>query len=164
MDQTPGATLRVLFLCTHNSARSQMAEGLLRGLGGPRFEVASAGTVATHLRPEAIIVMAELDIDITRQTSKTLERYLNEPWDEVITVCDNANDACPFFPGGRNRRHWSTPDPAGEGDEETRLAAFRSARDALRARIERELLAGDRGDASAMPQPSSSVSTPLTRP
>lgn len=132
---------RVLFLCTHNSARSQMAEGLMRALGGPTFAVASAGTVATRVRPEATTVMAELGIDISGQTSKTLERYLQEPWDEVITVCDEANDACPLFPGGRSRRHWSTPDPAGvEGDDATRLAAFRSARDSLRARIEQELL------------------------
>ncbi len=137
----PEQRTRVLFLCTHNSARSQMAEGLLRALGGQQFEVASAGTVATRVRPEAITAMAELGIDITGQSSKTLERYLHEPWDEVITVCDDANDACPMFPGGRNRRHWSTPDPSGvQGDEETRLAAFRSARDSLRARIEAELL------------------------
>jgi arsenate reductase (thioredoxin) len=134
---------RVLFLCTHNSARSQMAEGLLRALGGERFAVASAGTVATAVRSEAIAVMAELGIDLTGQQSKTLEQFVGEPWDEVITVCDEANDACPFFPGGRNRRHWSTADPAAvTGDEAARLAAFRTARDSLRARIERELLAG----------------------
>jgi arsenate reductase len=133
---------RVLFLCTHNSARSQMAEGLLRSLGGSAFVVASAGTVATHVRPEAIAAMAELHIDISDQTSKTLDIYLHEPWDDVITVCDDANDACPFFPGGRHRHHWSTPDPAGvQGDEATRLAAFRAARDSLRARIEADLLA-----------------------
>jgi arsenate reductase len=118
-----------------------MAEGLLRALGGARFSVASAGTVATRVRPEAIAAMAELGIDIGGQASKTLDIYLGDPWDEVITVCDDANDACPFFPGGRNRRHWSTPDPSGaQGDDAARLAAFRSARDSLRARIERELL------------------------
>lgn len=138
MDTTPA---RVLFLCTHNSARSQMAEGLLRALGGERFTVSSAGTVATAVRSEALAVMAELGIDIAGQQSKTLERFVGEPWDEVITVCDEANDACPFFPGGRNRRHWSTADPgAVTGDEATRLAAFRTARDSLRARIEAELL------------------------
>lgn len=140
MHTTPA---RVLFLCTHNSARSQMAEGLLRALGGEHVTVVSAGTVATAVRPEAIAVMAELGIDIAGQQSKTLEQFVGEPWDEVITVCDEANDACPFFPGGRKRRHWSTADPgAVTGDEAARLAAFRTARDSLRARIERELLAG----------------------
>lgn len=138
MDPTPS---RVLFLCTHNSARSQMAEGLLRTLGGERFVVVSAGTVATAVRPEASAVMAELGIDIAGQQSKTLEQFVGEPWDDVITVCDEANAACPFFPGGRKRRHWSTADPSAvTGDEATRLAAFRAARDSLRARIESELL------------------------
>ncbi len=133
---------RVLFLCTHNSARSQMAEGLLRVLGGGRFEVASAGTEQTRVRPEAIAVMQEAGIDISAQTSKTLERFLGEPWDEVITVCDSANESCPVFPGARRRRHWSIADPSGiAGDDEARLAAFRRARDELRRRIETELLA-----------------------
>ncbi len=138
-DQQPK---RVLFLCTHNSARSQMAEGLLRGLGAGRFEAFSAGTVATRVRPEAIAVMQELGIDITGQSSKTLERYLNVPLDEVVTVCDQANDSCPVFPGSVVRRHWSIDDPSGvQGSDEERLAAFRAARDELRQRIERELLA-----------------------
>ena len=133
---------RVLFLCTHNSARSQMAEGLLRSLGRDAFEVASAGTMATQVRPEAIAVMREIGIDISTQTSKTLDRFLPERFDEVITVCDNANETCPVFPGARNRRHWSIDDPAGvQGPEAERLAAFRGARDALRQRIETELLA-----------------------
>lgn len=133
---------RVLFLCTHNSARSQMAEGLLRELGGDQFEVFSAGTVATRVRPEAIAAMRELGIDITGQSSKTLERYVSEPLDEVITVCDQANDRCPVFPGKVQRRHWSVDDPSGaQGSDEERLAAFRAARDELRQRIERELLA-----------------------
>ena len=133
---------RVLFLCTHNSARSQMAEGLLRSLGWGVFEVASAGTMATRVRPEAIAVMREIGIDISTQTSKTLDRFLPERFDEVITVCDNANETCPVFPGARNRRHWSIDDPAGvQGPEAERLAAFRGARDALRQRIETELLA-----------------------
>lgn len=132
---------RVLFLCTHNSARSQMAEGLLRHSGGEGFEVHSAGTVATRVRPEAIAAMRELDIDISGQQSKTLERYLQEPFDEVITVCDDANETCPFFPNAHNRRHWSIPDPSGvAGSDEERLTAFRQARDMLRQRIENELL------------------------
>src|SRR5205809_6311040 len=93
------AKRRVLFLCTHNSARSQMAEGLLRHLAGDRFEAYSAGTEATRVRPLAIKAMAELGIDISRQKSKTLDRYLNEPFDRVITVCDDANESCPLFPG-----------------------------------------------------------------
>ena len=103
---------RVLFLCTHNSARSQVAEGLLRHLGGDQFEVYSAGTEATQVRPLAIRAMAELGIDISGQQSKTLDRYLGEPFDEVITVCDAAAEACPIFPGARRRRHWSFPDPS----------------------------------------------------
>ncbi len=132
---------RVLFLCTHNSARSQMAEGLLRGMAGDRFEVFSAGTEATHVRPEAISVMAEIGVDISAQESETLGRYLGEPLDLVITVCDDANEACPFFPGARERLHWSFPDPSTvTGDYEERLRAFRNVRDALRARIEGELV------------------------
>lgn len=131
--------LRVLFLCTHNSARSQMAEGLLRNLAGDRFEVFSAGTAATRVREEAISVMAEIGVDISGQESKTMERYLGEPFDYVITVCDDANEACPIFPGARERLHWSFPDPSrAEGKE--RLSVFRKVRDEIRARIEIELV------------------------
>lgn len=136
-----GMKRRVLFLCTHNSARSQMAEGLLRALGGDTFEVASAGTEQTRVRPEAMSVMQELHIDISGQTSKTLEQFLGGDWHEVITVCDQANEACPIFPGAKHRRHWSIDDPSKVvGSEEERLAAFRRARDVLRSRIEAELL------------------------
>jgi arsenate reductase len=132
---------RVLFLCTHNSARSQMAEGLLRHLGGDAFAVYSAGTEATRVRPLAIRAMAELGIDIGGQASKTLDRYLGEPFDVVITVCDEANEACPVFHGARERRHWSFPDPSkATGMEAEQLAAYRAVRDAIRARIEAELL------------------------
>ncbi len=118
-----------------------MAEGLLRSLGGGRIDVFSAGTVATSVRSEAIDVMSELGIDISAQTSKTLDRYAGEPFDDVITVCDDANDSCPVFPGARRRRHWSIDDPSRVvGPEEIRLAAFRTARDELRQRIEHELL------------------------
>src|SRR5215470_11676587 len=114
----PASKQRVLFLCTHNSARSQMAEGLLRRLGGDRFEPFSAGTQATHVRPLAIRAMAELGIDISNQASKTLDRYLAEPFDAVITVCDQANEACPVFVGAGQRLHWSFPDPSkAEGGE-----------------------------------------------
>ena len=132
---------RVLFLCTHNSARSQMAEGLLRRLAGERFEVHSAGTEATLVRPLAIRALAELGIDISGQESKTLDRYLGEPFDAVITVCDQAAEACPIFPGARERRHWSFPDPSrASGSEQEQLAVYRQVRDAIRERIERELL------------------------
>jgi len=136
-----GGRLRVLFLCTHNSARSQMAEGLLRHLAGDRFEVASAGTEATSVRPEAIQAMDEIGADISTQKSKTLGRYVSQPFDFVVTVCEDANEACPFFPGARNRLHWSLPDPSkAAGGEQERLAVFREVRDDLRSRIEAEIL------------------------
>jgi len=139
-----GDRARVLFLCTHNSARSQMAEGLLRHLAGDHFEAMSAGTEATHVRPLAIRAMEEIGIDISGQESKTLDRYLEESFDYVITVCDDANEACPFFPGAANRLHWSFEDPSRvEGSEEERLAVFRSVRDRIRERIEDDLVRGD---------------------
>jgi arsenate reductase len=156
-----GPSLRVLFLCTHNSARSQMAEGLLRGLSHNSVAAFSAGTVATRVRPEAIAVMHELGIDVSGQTSKTLERFVNEPFDVVITVCDSANEACPFFPHGKARWHWSIEDPSqAQGTDEERCAAFRAARDDLRRRIEGELLPYLYGEAPAM-LPSGN-STPFT--
>ena len=133
-------------MCTHNSARSQMAEGLLRHLTEDRFEAYSAGTEATHVRPQALRVMSELGIDISGQESKTLDRYLGEPFDYVITVCDEANEACPFFPGAAERLHWSLPDPAAaEGTEEERLEVFRSVRDRLKDHIVGELVNGRGG-------------------
>ena len=132
---------RILFLCTHNSARSQMAEGLLRHLAGDRFEAHSAGTEATHVRPLAVRAMGEVGVDISGQESKTLERYVEEPFDYVVTVCDDANEACPFFPGARNRLHWSLEDPSqAEGSEDERLTVFRRVRDEIRERIEQELV------------------------
>jgi arsenate reductase len=139
------ARQRVLFLCTHNSARSQMAEGLLRHLAGDRLEAVSAGTQATSVKPEAIQAMAELGVDISGQSSKTLERYLGEPFDHVVTVCDDANEACPVFPGAKSRLHWSFRDPSrAEGSEEERLEVFRTVRDEIQARIREELLDGGR--------------------
>jgi arsenate reductase (thioredoxin) len=138
-----GDRARVLFLCTHNSARSQMAEGLLRYLAGDRFEAMSAGTEATHVRPLAIRAMDEIGVDISGQESKTLERYLDEPIDYVITVCDDANEACPFFPGAQNRLHWSFEDPSrAEGSDEERLAVFRRVRDGIKDRVQAELANG----------------------
>ncbi len=120
-----------------------MAEGLLRALGNGTFTAYSAGTVATHVRPEAIAVMRELGINISSQESKTLHRYLQQPSDTVITVCDSANESCPVFPGARRRRHWSVDDPSQvQGSASERLAAFRQACDDLRGRIEAELLSG----------------------
>ena len=135
---------KVLFLCTHNSARSQMAEGLLRHLAGDRFEVMSAGTEATHIRPQAVRAMDELGIDISAHESKTLDRYLGQPFDYVITVCDQANEACPIFPGARRRLHWSFEDPAqASGTEEERIRVFQSVRNAIKEHIETELLPKD---------------------
>jgi arsenate reductase len=132
---------RVLFLCTHNSARSQMAEGLLRELGGDRFEAFSAGTEATSVRPLAIQVMAEIGIDISGQQSKRLDRYLGEPFDAVITVCDAANETCPVFFGAKQRLHWSFPDPSqAKGSEDAQRGVYRAVRDAIRARIATELI------------------------
>ena len=125
-------TKRVLILCTGNSARSQMAEGLLRSSGGNRFEVFSAGTKPGSVRPEAIAVMAELGIDISTHRSKHVREFEGQHFDYVITVCDNANESCPVFSGETERIHWSFPDPAAvEGSEVERLAAFRRVRDAL---------------------------------
>ncbi len=136
-----GKKPRVLFLCTHNSARSQMAEGLLRAIAGARFEVHSAGTEATLVRPLAIRAMEEVGLDITGQESKTLDAYLDQPFEYVITVCDDANEACPFFPGAKNRLHWSFEDPSrAGGSEEERLALFRRVRDEIRERIEQEFV------------------------
>src|SRR5215471_10058940 len=119
-----------------------MAEGMLRAYGAGRFEAFSAGTEATHVRPLAVRVMAELGIDISGQESKTLDRYVNQPFDAVITVCDQANEACPVFFGARQRLHWSFPDPSkAEGNEDQQLEVYRQVRDAIRERIERELLA-----------------------
>lgn len=139
------AARRVLFLCTHNSARSQMAEGLLRHLGGERFEARSAGTEATRVRPLAIAAMDELGIDISTQTSKTLDPYVNDRFDYVVTVCDDANEACPFFPNAGHRIHWSLSDPSkATGTANEQLAVYRTVRDDLRARIESELLQPER--------------------
>ena len=128
---------RVLFVCTHNSARSQMAEALLRDIAGDAFDVASAGPEATRVRPLATRVMAEAGFDLRGHTSKTLDRFVSAPWDFVITVCDSANESCPVFPAAATRLHWSFPDPSrAAGTEEQQLAVYRSVRDAIRARLE----------------------------
>ena len=127
---------KVLILCTGNSARSQMAEGLLRQLAGDRFEVESAGTIASFVRPQAIAAMAEIGIDISNHRSKCLDEFLDDPFDYVITVCDNAKESCPVFPGRAERIHWSFDDPAeADGDAVAQLAVFRRVRDEIKARL-----------------------------
>jgi arsenate reductase len=127
---------RVLILCTANSARSQMAEGLLRALGGDRFEVFSAGTRASSVNPFAIQAMAQRGIDISGHRSKHLEEFITQPFDYVITVCDNAAENCPVFPGPARRIHWGFPDPAAaQGSDAERLATFVTVRDAIEARL-----------------------------
>lgn len=123
---------RVLILCTGNSARSQMAEGLLRNLAGDQFEVISAGVLPTQVRPEAITSMREIGIDISKHYSKSVDEFSEQQFDYVITVCDNANQQCPVFPGKTQRIHWSFDDPAkAVGDDEARLAVFRRVRDEI---------------------------------
>jgi arsenate reductase len=124
---------RILILCTGNSARSQMAEGLLRHDAGDRFDVESAGTTPSRVRPEAIAVMRELGIDISGHRSKHLHEFTGQRFDCVLTVCDQAADACPVYPGTTHRLHQGFDDPAaGDGPEEERLARFRRVRDELR--------------------------------
>jgi arsenate reductase len=127
---------RVLILCTGNSARSQMAEGLLRHDGGEAFVVESAGVEPTAVRAEAIEVMREIGIDISGQRSKSIDEFTAQSFDWVITVCDNAKQNCPIFPEATRRIHWSIEDPAAvSGTEQARLEAFRAARDDLRERL-----------------------------
>src|SRR3954447_10604610 len=129
---------RVLILCTGNSARSQMAEGLLRRDAGERFEVESAGTKATFVRPEAIAVMRELGIDISGHRSKHLDEFDGQRFDYVITVCDNAKESCPVFMGAVKRLHHSfeDPPPPSEGTDEERMTIFRRVRDELRTYLQ----------------------------
>ena len=124
---------RVLILCTGNSARSQMAEGLLRHDSGQRFTVESAGTKPGIVRPEAIAAMKELGIDITGHRSKSVDEFAGATFDYVLTVCDSAKESCPIYPGHTNRLHHSFDDPgAATGSEEERFAVFRRVRDELR--------------------------------
>ena len=127
---------RVLILCTGNSARSQMAEGLLRHMAGDRFDVESAGTIASFVRPRAIEAMAEIGIDISGHRSKSLDEFVGTPIDYVITVCDNANQSCPVFPGRALRIHWSFQDPAeATGTDAEILQVFRCVRDEINAKL-----------------------------
>ena len=127
---------QVLILCTGNSARSQMAEGLLRALAGDQFDVFSAGTTPSTVNPLAIRAMQERGLDISSHRSKHLNEYIDRPFDYVFTVCDNAAESCPVFPGLARRIHWSFPDPAAiKGTEEERLQSFRQIRDAIEAQF-----------------------------
>ena len=127
---------RVLILCTGNSARSQMAEGILRHHFGEKYDVESAGIEPSHVRAEAIEAMLEIGIDISDHRSKSVDVFADRDFDYVITVCDNANERCPIYPSGTERIHWSFSDPAAvSGNEELRLAAFRKVRDEIRERI-----------------------------
>lgn len=135
--QQRGQPMRVLFLCTHNSSRSQMAEGLLRARGGERYQVFSAGTQPRSVHPLAIQAMSEIGIDLHEHWSKGIETFADQPpMNLVVTVCDEAAEACPFFPNARCQEHWGFPDPsAATGSEEERLAVFRQVRDAIAVRI-----------------------------
>jgi arsenate reductase len=125
---------RILIVCTGNSARSQMAEGLLRHDAGDRFDVESAGTKPGMVRPEAVAVMEEIAIDISGQRSKSVDEFSGQDFDYVLTVCDNAKESCPIYPGHANRLHHSFADPAAiQGSEDERLRAFRRVRDEIRS-------------------------------
>jgi len=126
--------VRVLILCTGNSARSQMAEGILRHDGGGMFEVESAGIAPSHVRPEALQAMQEIGIDISGQRSKSVDEFTGRDFAYVITVCDNAKESCPVFPGGTTRIHQSfdDPPPPSVGNYESRMAIFRRVRDEIR--------------------------------
>ncbi|MEM2106454.1 MAG: arsenate reductase ArsC [Candidatus Bathyarchaeia archaeon] len=124
---------KVLFICTHNSARSQMAEGLLRSLYGDFYEVYSAGTEPTSLNPYAVMVMAEIGIDISKQRSKSISEFLGAKFDFVVTVCDQAKEKCPYFPMGGKRLHKSFQDPTTfRGSEDEILEGFRNVRDQIK--------------------------------
>jgi arsenate reductase (thioredoxin) len=140
-DMPQSTPYRVLFLCTHNSSRSQMAESLLRTRGGVRYQVFSAGTHPRAVHPLAVNAMAELGIDISGvagHRAKGIEEFEDQPsMDLVVTVCDEAAEECPYFPRARRQEHWGFPDPSrATGSEEERLAVFREVRDAIAARID----------------------------
>ena len=123
---------KVLFICTHNSARSQMAEGLLNALGGDRYEALSAGTETSEVRPEAVEVMREIGVDISDHHSKGLEPFLDKELDVVVTVCDRARESCPYFPGGKEVLHKGFEDPSGgQGTQEEKMQIFRRIRDEI---------------------------------
>jgi len=133
---------RVLFLCTGNSARSQMAEGLLRNLAGDHYDIFSAGTNPKGLHPRSVDVMKEIGIDVSGQTSKDVSQFLGQQFDYVITVCDRAKTQCPIFPGAEPI-HWGFDDPA-EAPPGRELETFRRVRDEIRQRLRLFLLANQK--------------------
>ena len=134
---TAAEPVRVLFVCTHNSARSQIAEALLRRDGGDDFEAHSAGTEVTRVNPYAIRVLDEIGIDWRGGRSKSVSEFLGQPFDYVVTVCDRARAVCPVFPGASTRVHWDLDDPSEvEGTDDERLAAFRRTRSEVSARLQ----------------------------
>ncbi|MDD8016302.1 MAG: arsenate reductase ArsC [Acidobacteriota bacterium] len=140
MDGNIAGKKRILFLCVRNSARSQIAEGLTNALCGDRFEASSAGTTATRVEPGAIKVMAEIGIDISSHRSKSVQEFIGRPFDYVVTVCDESQPDCPFFPGGKESIHRAFDDPSAcRGTEEEILDCFRRSRDEIRRWIENEL-------------------------
>ncbi|MGZ6291160.1 MAG: arsenate reductase ArsC [Syntrophales bacterium] len=136
-----GNKKRVLFVCTHNAARSQIAEGLLRAFHGDLYEVASAGTAPTGVSPYAVRVMSEIGIDMGVHRSKSIQEYFGQQFDYVVTVCDHAKESCPYFPGAEKMLHQSFADPSAlTGTEEEIMAGFRQSRDAIRSWIENEFV------------------------
>jgi len=130
----------VLFLCTHNSARSQMAEGLLRFYHSDEFDVESAGVVSTHIKEQAVKAMNELGIDMSGHRSKSIEEFRSRMFDYVVTVCDSAKEACPFFPG-RKTLHQAFEDPSEvQGTQDDKMDAFRRSRDEIRNWLENEFM------------------------
>lgn len=128
---------KVLFVCTGNSVRSQMAEGLLKALGSGQWEVQSAGVIQSYVHPLAIQVMEEIRIDISQQTSKSMDQFVNHKFDYVITLCDHAAKFCPTFGGRGKQLHWPFEDPVGAtGTTEERLVVFRRIRDGIKTKIE----------------------------
>ena len=137
MNDRAGHPIRVLFVCTGNSARSQMAEALLRRIGGPTFQVFSAGTEPKGVNPLTVRVLSEAGIDISGARSKSTGEFLGRPFDYVVTVCDRARETCPYFPGARRTLHWSFDDPAeATGADEQRLAVFRRVMGEIRLAVE----------------------------
>lgn len=136
----PTPPLRVLFLCTHNSARSQLAEAILRQMGRDQVDVYSAGSMPTEVHPDAVAVVRELGLDPTPLYAKSLDRFLGERFDYIITVCDRVRDICPAFPGDPNQVHWSIADPVVIEDPERRLVAFHQVAYELQTRIRYLLL------------------------
>jgi protein-tyrosine-phosphatase/DNA-binding transcriptional ArsR family regulator len=152
---TPSPRLRVLFLCTHNSARSQLAEALLRQMGDERVEVYSAGSMPTEVHPDTLTVLHELGIDASPLYAKSLDQFVGEPFDYIITVCDRVRDICPSFPGDPSQAHWSFPDPVVLEDPARRLQAFRAVATELQMRIRYLLLLPHPRTGARIPPPTS---------